>query len=173
MFLKLLGSILIVLGTSVVGYMMAGVYKERVKQLRKLQYSLHSLESEIVYSSTNLVHAFAKLSEQNQGALRKLFDSMSRLLRERRFDTVSEAFLEASKGVSGELYIEKEEKETLLSFMQSLGSSDMEGQKKNFNLTLKKLEEYEKRAEEVRVKNEKLYRYLGVSLGAFIVIILV
>jgi stage III sporulation protein AB len=94
-------------------------------------------------------------------------------LKERRFNTIAEAFLEASKSVASELYLEKEEKETFLSFMQSLGSSDIEGQKKNFNLTLRKLEDFEKRAEEVRSKNEKLYRYLGVSLGAFIVIILV
>ncbi|WDC83785.1 hypothetical protein PL321_14865 [Caloramator sp. mosi_1] len=71
------------------------------------------------------------------------------------------------------LYFEKEDLEILNTFIQGLGNSDFEGHKKNFNIVLKKLEGIEKEAEDIREKNEKLYRYLGVLGGLLIVIILV
>lgn len=173
MILKVFGGLIILMGTSVIGLLMGGVYKERVSQIRQLQYALHHLESEIVYSASTLVQAFFVIGEQSEGAIKKLLTQIGQFLKEKRFNTIAEAFDEASRGLAKELYLEKDERDTLLSFMQSLGSSDIEGQKKNFNITLKKFEEYEKRAQELRAKNEKLYKYLGFSAGAFLIIILV
>jgi stage III sporulation protein AB len=98
---------------------------------------------------------------------------MSDILRNKKCENISDAFFEAAKSVKNDLYFEDEEIELISSFIQSIGSSDLESQKKNFNITVQKLESFEKKADEKRIKNEKLYRYLGLCTGVLIVIILV
>jgi stage III sporulation protein AB len=98
---------------------------------------------------------------------------MADMLRDKKKNSVYEAFTDTYNQLKSDLYFDKEEIGVISSFMQSLGNSDIEGQKKNFNITIKKLESFEKRAEEIRTKNEKLYRYLGLSFGVLVVIILV
>ncbi|TDT61953.1 stage III sporulation protein SpoIIIAB [Fonticella tunisiensis] len=173
MFFKLAGGIIIISAAGLMGFLMAGIYVERVRQLRELQYCLNILESEIVHSSTPLVQAFKLVSEKSSKAVSRLFKVMAELLFEKKTDTVAEAFDLAFQALKRDLYLEREEIDIISSFMQSIGSSDIEGQKKNFNVTVKKLEAFEKKAEEIRVKNEKLYRYLGICGGALIVILLV
>jgi stage III sporulation protein AB len=171
--LKLIGSFIVILTTTIIGFTYAKVYMDRVKQLRDLQYALNMLESEILYTATPLVVALSSVAEKSSEAVKHLFLNMADLLREKKIGSVHEAFNEAYKISKSELFLEDEEVNIIASFMQSLGSSDIEGQKKNFNITIKKLEGFEKKAEELRVKNEKLYRYLGVCAGVLIVIILV
>lgn len=171
--LKLIGSIIVICATTIMGFNYASIYTKRVKQLRVIQYAFNILESEIVYTSTPLVEAFQNVGDKSSDTIKKLFLSMSQNLSLKNTQNVLCAFKEAEKSLKGEIYFEKEELEIIYSFMNSLGNSDIEGQKKNFNITIKKLEAFEIRAEESRRKNEKLFRYLGVSAGMLIVIILV
>lgn len=171
--LKLIGSVIVVCATTTMGFYYAGVYAQRVKQLRLIQYALNSLESEIVYTSTPLIEAFENVSAKSNEPIKKLFSLMSKNLMGKNTEGVLSAFEEARNKVSNSLYFDKKEMEIIASFMNSLGNSDIEGQKKNFNITIKKLEAFELDAEERRKKNEKLFRYLGVSAGMLIIIILV
>ena len=66
-----------------------------------------------------------------------------------------------------------EDLDILLYFGQSLGGSDREEQSKNLKLVKEQLINQEKKAEELRAKNQKLWQYLGFSLGAVIVLILI
>jgi stage III sporulation protein AB len=171
--LKILGSLIIIGAATIIGFSYSGIYLERVKQLRNLQFSLNMLETEIAYTTTPLIEALFSTGEKSSGPINKLFMGIAEILREKKKDSVYDAFMDAYNLLKEELYFDKEELGVVSSFMQSLGTSDIEGQKKNFNITIKKLESFEKRAEELRTKNEKLYRYLGVSFGVLIVIILV
>lgn len=171
--LKIIGSIIVICTTTIMGFIYAGMYGERVKQLRQIQYALNMLEAEIVYTSTPLLEAFRNIGEKSSGVIKKMFLLMADYLELKNTDGVLNAFKEAEKGLHGELLLNKEELDVIYSFMNSLGSSDIEGQKKNFNITIKKLEAFETKAEEFRVKNEKLYKYLGVSAGMIIVIMLI
>lgn len=171
--LKILGSIIVILGASVIGFMYSGVYIERVRQIRDLQYALSMLETEIIYTATPLMEALLSIGDKGGTSAKLIFIRMSEMLDKKKSNSVYDAFKESYKGLKDELCICKEEVDVLESFMQSLGSSDIEGQKKIFNITIKKLEEIEKKAEVVRSKNERLYRYLGVCMGVLIVIILI
>jgi len=171
--LKIIGSIVVITATSIMGFYYAGIYVERVKQIRSIQYALNILESEIVYTSTPLAEAFKNVSEKSCEPFKKLFLSLSENLRMKNVESVTNAFSIVLSKLRGELYFDKEELEVIDSFMKSLGNTDIEGQKKNFHITIKKLEAFEIRAEENRKKNEKLFKYLGVASGMLIVIILV
>jgi stage III sporulation protein AB len=171
--MKLLGGIIVIAAATSIGFVYSRIYTERVKQLRDLQYALNILESEIIYTSSPLIDALLSASQKSSTSAGKLLSSMSELLGSRNAESIYDAFNSAYDSVKSELFLEKEEIDVLGSFVQSIGSADIEGQKKNFNITLKKLEGFEKSAEETRNKNEKLYRYLGLCAGVLIVIVLV
>jgi stage III sporulation protein AB len=171
--LKILGSLIIVAAASGVGLIYSGVYVERVRQIREMQYALQILETEMLYSALPLVEALEFTSKKSTSAIEGLLDKIAQILKAREKDNVYDAFKEAYKTKKDELCFGKEEIDVLEAFMQSLGNSDIEGQKKNFNITIKKLEELEKKAEAARSKSERLYKYLGVCAGLLIVIILV
>lgn len=170
---KIIGSLIVIIATTIMGFHYASIYVERVKQIRGIQYALNILESEIVYTTTPLAEAFYNVAERSNEPFKKLFSILSKDLKEKKTNSVAIAFKEASELLKGEIYFEREEVEVLDSFMQSLGNTDVEGQKKNFNITIKKLEAFEVNADENRKKNEKLFKYLGVSCGMLIVIILI
>lgn len=171
--LKIMGSLIVIAGTTVIGFAYANIYVQRVKQLREMQYALSMMETEISYTSTPLIEALYSVGEKSDNAIGKLLTGMANRLKERKQNDVYEAFVDCLTEIKDELYLNKEEKDVLAAFIKALGNSDIEGQKKNFNITIKKLEGFEKRADEVRVKNQQLFRYLGVCLGVLIVIILV
>jgi stage III sporulation protein AB len=171
--LKIIGSLIVIGATTIMGFYYAGIYVERVKQIRGIQYALNILESEIVYTSTPLAEAFKNVGDKSSEPFKRLFYKLSENLRNKNVESVTNAFKSAFESLKGEIYFEKEEIEVIYSFMKSLGNSDVEGQKKNFNITIKKLEAFELKAEENRRKNERLFKYLGVSCGMLVVIILV
>lgn len=171
--LKILGSITIIAGATAIGFVYSNIYLQRVKQLRDMQFALNMMETEISYTATPLTEVLLSAGEKSSSTIKKLFTGMAEVLISKKKNSVYEAFMYIYNQMKGEIYLDKEEVGIVSSFMQSFGSSDIEGQKKNFNITIKKLEEFEKRAEEIRNKNEKLYRYLGLSFGVLIVIILV
>ena len=170
--LKIIGSFIVIVATTIIGFYYAGIYVERVKQIRAIQYALNVLESEIVYTSTPLADAFKSVGEKSNEPFKRLFSNLSENLRNKNIESVANAFKAATENLKGEIYFQKEELEVIDSFMKSLGNTDVEGQKKNFNITIKKLEAFELKAEESRRKNEKLFKYLGISCGMLVVIIL-
>lgn len=171
--LKLLGSIVVISASGVMGFIYSNFYLERVKQIRDMQYALNILETEIIYTSLPLSEALEFTAEKCSKGIKSIFKKISKMLKEKTKQSVYEAFKDACALSKDEIYFGREEMDVLESFMQSLGVSDMEGQKKNFNITIKKLEEIEKKAEVIRTKNERLYRYLGICMGVLIVIILI
>ena len=54
-----------------------------------------------------------------------------------------------------------------------LGQTDLEGQVSQINLTLKLLEEQIVQANQEKIKNTKLYRTLGATIGLAIMIIFI
>ena len=54
-----------------------------------------------------------------------------------------------------------------------LGKTDIEGQLNQVELTTNFLDEQIKLAEKEKIKNEKLYRTLGMTIGLGIVIVLI
>lgn len=170
--IKVIGCIVIVFASSGLGYMLGAKFKTRVKELGLIKITLQMLETEIVYSNTPLPDAFEIIYTKSSAPVNSMFKSMSRLLNEKTHSTVGEAFKCALEEVKDTLCINKEDVELLKSFGNSLGSSDIDGQIKNFKMTIKQIEIQEKKAEESRSKNERMYKNLGILAGLAIAIIL-
>lgn len=170
--IKIIGSILIIISSSGIGYILGKDFSKRAAQLKLLRMSLQMLETEIEYSSTPLPYAFETISKRSASPVKEIFRAVSESLKGKRFITVGDAFEKALYECSDITCFKKEDIEILKSFAQSIGCSDKEGQEKSFHLVIKQLEGQQDRAEESRAKNEKMYKSLGLLAGLAIAIIL-
>jgi stage III sporulation protein AB len=135
--------------------------------------SLQMLETEISYTSTPLPDAFQNVSVKSRSPAKELFMEAGCNLKSRTYSTVGEAFEKALDTIKDRMSIAKEDIEVLKSFGYSMGTSDTEGQVKSFRLVLKQLEGQEVKAEELRNKNERLYKSLGLLGGIAVTILLI
>jgi stage III sporulation protein AB len=171
--LKLLGAFCIVVSCSYLGLKMANLYRKRTELFRFLQNGLTLLETEINYTSTPLPIALERVGKKINKNCQPLFIRAAAILQEKKGVTVAEAWSTGVKALDNEVPLTREEKELLYVFGHGLGGSAKEEQIKNIALTRKQLSLVEKVAEEEQVKNQKMWQYLGFSLGVVIVLILI
>ncbi len=75
--------------------------------------------------------------------------------------------------MKSKLYLNSDDINVILDLSKTLGESDIQGQNSIFSLTISNLKKQIKISEEFMNKNIKMYRYLGFSFGAMLVIALI
>lgn len=170
--LKIIGAAIIIAASTAAGFIYAISFDERVKRIRSLECALNTLESEIIYSRNSLSGALSEAAKSGTGFASELFLYTSEIIDSKRAIALEEVFREAWAKTLGNAAKEDEEFEVICSFIKQLDTSDTESLKKNFNVTIKRLEGLEKIAESIKNSKSKVYRYMGFSIGMFIVIIL-
>ena len=158
---------------SYIGFSIGNSYKRRSINLIEFNNALIFLQNEILYCYTPLPEAFNKCSNKCKGTMSKMFKLISKKLKYNNVENVYIAFNDSINDYKEELYFKDEDKDVILDFARSLGECGIYGQDKIFNFTLDRLKERLKIADEECKKNQKMYRYLGVSLGAMITIFLI
>ena len=88
-----------------------------------------------------------------------------------KIKSASDSWNESVEEYSG--YIKKEDREVLKMLSKMLGTTDLEGQVSQIEVTESFLDEQIRQAQEEKNKNEKLYQKLGITIGMAIVIILI
>lgn len=171
--IKIIGSLLIILSSGLLGIIMSRKYSIRPKELKKLRFSLQMLETEIVYGATPIPYACYNVGCKSDTPWNNFFLAVSENLLKRRFFSMEEAWDQAMHDSLSNSYMNKMDKELLESFGRVIGKSDIDDQKKLFKLFYTQLEHHEKAAEDERRNNEKMYKSMGFLLGAAILIILV
>lgn len=171
--IKLLGSLMILGASTGIGFIYSDKFKKRTRQLIELQRCIYQLQNEIVYTHTTLPEAIESMASKSIYPLKQIFEEVSKLLFKNEVDTVYEAFCYVLDQKKGMLNLKPDDVSVLLDLAKTLGESDIEGQKKMFYITLESLKKAIKDSEILMNKNIKMYRYLGFSIGAMTVIILV
>lgn len=172
MILKLIGSLIVLVSSSILGYIQSRKYSQRPSELRTLQALLQMFENEISFLSNVLTDAFEKISKCSDSAVSSFFSAAARNLRSEAGLNAYESWKMAVEENISRSSLYEEDKEILVSFGKLLGGSDIEGQIKNIRLTISQLKLQEQKAEELRRKNEGMFRNLGVLGGLAIIIIL-
>lgn len=170
---KFLGCLMILCASTGIGFTYGEGLKRRVKELNEVQRCVHQLQNEIIYTHTPLPEAIMNVSIKSITPIKEVFKEISDLLEANEVDNVYEAFSNILKNKKDKMNLKKEDINTLLDLSKTLGESDIDGQKRMFSLTLENIKKQIKSSEESMNKNIKMYRYLGFSLGAMLVIILV
>lgn len=169
MLLKIIGSLLIIFASTIMGWAWSKDCARRPAQIRELQGQLQVLENELNFLSSPLPEAFRKVASTG-GITSVFFKTAAFYLENRRDMSACRAWELAVNENISITSLNTEDQEILTSFGKMLGNSDLDGQIRNIRLTLSRLELQEKKAEECRKRNESMYRNLGILGGLALVI---
>ncbi|SCM80145.1 Stage III sporulation protein AB [uncultured Sporomusa sp.] len=171
MWLKILGSFLVIIASVSLGFMLAAQYAERPRQIRQIISCLSALKSHINYTAIPLPAALVQSTGGITGPVAELFQAMASLLADNGL-TPQAALNQALKD-SNKLVLHNPEREVLSVFSANLGGMNREEQHKSLDLAQEQLSRIQYEAERLCEQNVKMYRYLGICGGLAVVIVLV
>ncbi|MBZ9688013.1 stage III sporulation protein SpoAB [Clostridium estertheticum] len=164
----------VILGASTrAGFIYSERLKYRVFQLNEVQRAIYQLQNEITYVHALLPDAFKSVAQKSKEPIRELFNKTGELLSDNDYENVYEAMNCAMNLIKSRIYLNPDDINVILDLSKTLGESDIEGQISIFSLTLANLKKQIKISEDFMNKNVRMYRYLGFSFGAVIVIALI
>ncbi|NLW22397.1 MAG: stage III sporulation protein AB [Tissierellia bacterium] len=170
--IKIVGGLLIILSTSLIGFCYGNRYSKRMNNLIYMEQCLKILETEIVYGAVPLPEALSNVYKKGNKKVSFVFEDIKNHLLEDKTGDIYQSFKSVAGTLNEKLDFTKEDVEIFLSLGRVLGSSDRQDQEKNFKLILNQIAILEKEAKLERDKNEKMYKNLGILAGIAIVIIL-
>ncbi|MDL2280856.1 stage III sporulation protein AB [Selenomonadales bacterium OttesenSCG-928-I06] len=173
MFLKIAGSLLILIAGTCLGFKLASNFSERLRQIRQLLSCFVALKSQISYMSCPINEALFNCTNGLDGPVADLFRKTSGILTEKSWLTPQEALILAFKEKQENLVLLKTEVEILEILFANLGASDRQDQEKALEMAEFQLIQVQKDAELSSSKNIKMYRYLGVCVSLAIIILLI
>ncbi len=171
MIIKIIGAVVLISATSLIGFSLAADCSKRPRTLRELQALMQMLENEISYLSNLLSEAFMRIYENSNVDASIIFKTAAQNLKNSGV-TADAAWEKSIDENYARLSLKKEDKAILVNFGRMLGNSDLEGQLNNIKLVSSQLKLQELKSEEMKQKNEKMYRSLGVLSGLAITIML-
>lgn len=171
--LKIVSITLIFFTCTIIGYIYGKRFSTRLENLIFIEQCIKILETEIVYGSTPLPQALSNVYRKGNVKVSYIFEEIKDDLISNRRDSVYSSFLSVKDKMYNELYLNKEDVETLLSLGRILGTSDRMDQQKNFILIYNQIAALILEAKFERNKNERLYKNLGIITGIGIIILLV
>ncbi|MPQ42765.1 stage III sporulation protein SpoAB [Clostridium tarantellae] len=163
---------LIVMLCSLIGYSYGEQFNNRYIQLQELMRALIDLQNEIIFAHTPLPNALNKIGEKCKEPIKILLKDISEKLSKNEVSNVYIAFKCSINDHKKNLNLKNEDYDVFLDLSKSLGETNVDGQSKLFSLAKEKLNSLLKIAEKECNSNRKVYRYLGVSVGAMISIFL-
>ncbi len=95
------------------------------------------------------------------------------MLYENKVNSIYEAFNKGFLEEKDNMALKEEDIDIILDLSKNLGQWDPKGHENIIELTLYNLKKQSDRAEETMIKNMKMYKYLGFSIGAVLVIIFI
>lgn len=173
MILKLIGSVMVISASSLAGYLVARDCSRRPGQLRDLQIMIRMLENEIKFLSSFIPDAFERICRWMDSPVKVFFEAALEKIKSDPGINLSSAWETAVMENVDKTALNAEDRDIVLAFGKMLGNSDLEGQMKNIEFTLQQLSLQERKAEENKKKNEKLYKTLGFLGGLATVIVLI
>ena len=167
-FLKVLNMISIICICSYIGIDKAKNFSTRVVKLRNLKSSFNIFKTKLEFTYEPIKEIFTEISEIVYKNKNNMFKSYVDNMKNGKFeDAWNLAVAENSFSLS------KEDIKIISNFGNLLGKTDLKGQINEIQLANNFLDKQIIEAEEIRKKNDKLYKSLGIIIGITIVIVLV
>lgn len=171
--IKILGGLLVIISTSLIGFSYGNQYSNRLKNLVFMEQCIKMLETEIVYGAVPLPDALLNVYKKGNKKVSFIFKEIRDHILENKVEEVYYSFYNVRHILKKDLNFKQQDIEIILSLGRVLGSSNRKDQEKNFQLILNQIILLEKEAKLERDKNEKMFKSLGVLIGLAIVIILI
>lgn len=162
--------ILILTGSTSIGFLLSKKYINRVCELNSLSNLINILQNKIKFTHKPLGEILEEISTIKENInISQIFLKSGQNLKEKNFqDSWSEAISEQRFYLN----LKNEDINLIKSLGNVLGKTDIDGQMSEINQFNLQLKVQIKNAEEERNKNAKMYKSLGTIIGLAIVIIL-
>ena len=150
------------------GILLSRKYVNRVKELQEFKSMLNILKTKIRFTYEPLGEIFREIANNFSNNVSNILKQVSKNM---QINSAENAWKLAIQTENTSIL--KEDKEVLLTLGKLLGKTDLEGQVSQIEQTSEFLEGQIVKAERERDKNEKLYKTLGMVIGAGLVILLI
>ena len=169
--IRLAGTILLSGSAVILGGSAARSTRRRVKDLQLLGAGLRAISRELSYRLAPLQELLQCAAEQTEGRVQRFFSQCAaeaEQLNGRTFRSVWKLAEESSR-----MQLDGEDRSCLEALGCVLGRYDCQSQLQALNTAIDRLEERRKSAEKNSRQAETLYTVLGLTAGAFLLILLV
>src|SRR5690554_4658425 len=126
--IKILGAFLILLSGSSIGWILAGVYLNRVRELKELQLAYNILNTEISYGKTLLSDTLKISANVLTPPLANIFSQAGEELNNSREKTFGEIWENIIEEYGIKSFLNKEDLEILINWGRQIGISSLEDQ---------------------------------------------
>lgn len=172
MLFKAIGGLIIIICSTYIGFYLGNKLFKRVFQLKEIERFVLNIENQIVYSHTPFPLILKSLSINKRNEIEILFYNIYKNMEQGEEGDINSYFEKGIDETKKILCLNQGDIEMLLSFSSSLLDYDIEGFKKVFLLFKRDIEERIRHGEMMKIKNIKMYRYMGFSIGAMVVIMI-
>ena len=158
--------ILIIMITTRLGFLKVNLFKTRLEELQKFKSALAFMKTKIEFTYDPIKNIFEDISAVVYENKENVFSSIKQ--------NTNDFFKEWEKGIL--IYkdvLKKEDIQIIRNFGKMLGKTDKNGQISEIDLCAQLIDKQIKDAKKILLKNEKLYKTLGVTSGISICIILI
>lgn len=167
--MRLMGAVLVAAGGSLLGFQAAAGLRSRVRALVEMSEGLALLERELELNAPPLSRLLERGAARSQGPAKALFQGCLQGLAHLDREDFSALW---RRLVSGCAALGAEGQAVLNPLGDTLGRYDVERQREALAAARRRLEELSARLEEDSRRQGRVYQALGLSGGAFLVILL-
>lgn len=163
---KLIGSIMIILACTAIGFEKSQEMLRHLKELEELKKVMTLIRSEMQYTKVPFAEIFQKISKKTEGIYADWLTELAAELEKRGKGTFQEMWRNTIKEKFQESTLSKKELDELCHIGASLGYLE------TIDLYLEQLDYTIQNTKEETTSKKKLYQSMGVMGGVFLVIIL-
>ena len=171
--LKLVGCILIILSSSLMGFYFSNELKSRIDDMKELRKLFVLLRGDIRYGNTPLPEAIGVIARRHEGSFKEFFTKLSEKLNENSGNTFSDLWKEAVDKELIHTSLKYKDKLGLIQFGENMGYLDKEMQMNTLELFLTQIEDEIQELSKTVKEKSYVYNTLGIMAGIFISIILI
>ncbi len=173
MYLKIIGSLFLMSSTAAIGFIKAEELNERVKNLMELKRMMGLLQGELRFRRAALPEAFWNVSERVEKPFEGFLKEVSDKLEKREPEGFDEIWNAACVRLLRNEGFQKTDGQLFEILGSSMGYLDLTMQMETIQLAMQQTEEAIEKAKEQQEQKGKLYRTMGVSLGALLTLLMV
>ena len=167
-FVKYFILFLILVSTSLIGKFLSKKYVYRLEELEEIKNAFNILKTKIKFTYEPIPEIFFEIAQNSNKNISYIFMKAKENMKE---ISAGEAWEKAVEET--ECNLNNEDKKIVKTLSKLLGKTDVEGQISQIEQTSEFLNNQIEKAEVERVKNEKLYKILGIVSGIGLVILLI
>lgn len=171
--LKLAGAGLIIFAAVILGIQLKQRLAQHVNQLIGFKEILLMLSGEMSYARTPLTEAFRNIANRGKEPFGPLLIEVAGRLEQERESTLSDIWKSAVENRRKAFYFSEEELDMLKGIGENFGYLDIQMQLNHLTLYIKQVETRIGQAQQELAAKQKMYQYLSVMSGLFLVLLLI